>query len=70
MKDLEWFKQKIGKTIYRDSDGCSCPTCERIVENGLTVADEQHAEYIFDIQNEWAQEGIYLNYRDKKSLTS
>lgn len=66
MKNLKWFKQRIGKIIYRDSDGCDCPTCERIVENGLKIHDEQHTEYVFDIQNEWAQKGIILNYRDEK----
>lgn len=66
MKTLDWFIKRIGKTIYRDSDGCSCGTCKNIVENGIKIHDKQHAQYMFDTQNDWVSEGIMLNYRDEK----
>lgn len=66
MKNLKWFKQRIGNIIYRDSDGCDCPTCKRILQEGLVIADEYHAQYVFETQNELANDGIILNYRDEK----
>lgn len=66
MKTLQYFKDRIGKKIYRDSDGCDCDSCKKVLKEGLLVHDEDHAQYIFDAQNDWASEGILLNYRDEK----
>jgi hypothetical protein len=30
------------------------------------VSDRQHADYLAEIDSEFANEGIYLNYRDEK----
>lgn len=68
MHILKWFKNRIGKRIYRDDDGCNCETCKDVVKTGLTIRDEQHAQYIYDIQNGFADEEVYLNYRDKKTI--
>lgn len=74
-KTREWFSERIGKRIYRDSqclkdkEEC-CETCKHISENGLIVADEFHAGYLSDIDHDFASEGIYSNYRDTKELLS
>lgn len=67
MKTKAWFKSRIGKRIYRDDYGCDCHTCKDIVENGLVIWHKyNHYEHIYDNQNEFANEGVFLNYRDKK----
>ncbi len=69
MKNLDWFKKRVGKRIYRDAVKCHCSSCDDVVCvvcNGLTIADEDHAVYLYDNQNEFANEGIFLNYRDEK----
>jgi hypothetical protein len=62
----EWFLARVGEIVFRDTDGCNCPTCKNIIENGILIRDEEHAEYMFEIQNELGAEGIELNYRDTK----
>ena len=64
-KTLRWFTNRIGKKIYRDHHKC-CGHCDEVVKNGLIVSDKQHAEYLYLNQNDFAAEGVYLNYRDKK----
>ena len=62
-----WFKNHIGKRIFRDADSCTCPHCANVVENGLVIYNEQHADYIYTTQNDYYYEsGIELRYRDKK----
>lgn len=63
---LQDFINAIGKTVYRDSNGCSCPDCKVILEEGLIIKDKDHAEYLFEIQNEFFVDGINLNYRLEK----
>jgi hypothetical protein len=60
---LEDFKANIGKRIFRDSNKCPCETCKDIKENGILVRDTEHAEYMFQIQEDFAMEGLHLNYR-------
>lgn len=66
MTTLDDFKKAIGKTVYRDSNGCSCNDCRYIETNGLIIRDELHAEYLCDIAIEYAFDGINLNYRLEK----
>lgn len=66
MQTLKWFKSKIGKRIYRDTSGCHCESCTRVETEGIIVMDEVHADYLFHNQNDFADEGLYLNYTDKK----
>jgi hypothetical protein len=68
MKTLQWFKEQIYQTIFRDDNGCPCNNCKEILENGLVVRDEDHARYIFEMQNDLGAEGIELNYRDSKTV--
>lgn len=65
MKSLEWFQERIGKRIYRDDSGCSCHHCKYIVEHGIIVESEGHAEYMYWTQNEFFNDGgVVLNYRN------
>ena len=66
MKTLKWFKDRIGKRIFRDFSECPCKDCKETQEFGIMVVDAQHAEYLYDIQNEYKIDGIDLNYRDTK----
>lgn len=67
-KPTEWFVARIGKRIYRDMQGekhC-CSTCQHVAENGLTVGDEMHADYLANTDACFsAESGIFSNYRDK-----
>lgn len=66
MKDLQWFRDRVGKTVYRDDNGCDCDLCQDAKEFGVTIHNEYHASHLFDIQNDYSHEGINLNYRDEK----
>ena len=61
MKTLQWFKDRIGKRIYRDHNGCPCESCTRRNERGIVVAGEYHAKYLYDISCE-----LMTEYRDLK----
>jgi hypothetical protein len=64
MKPLKFFKDRIGKLIFRNDSGCACQKCRDVVKNGLVVQSEDHAEYLYWTQNEFANDGCELNYRD------
>jgi len=63
MKSLQWFINRIGKKIYRDSDNCECSTCKEVVKNGLIIHDKNHAEYLHMVHSEG------IDYRDKQKDT-
>lgn len=63
-KTKEWFKERIGKTIYRDATKHCCNTCDHVATHGVTVADEDHAEYLAMIDMDFGADGVYSNYRD------
>jgi len=65
MQTLSWFNSKIGKKIFRDYYKC-CATCDEIFENGLLVKSKEHAEVLYNTQNDFEAEGRVMNYRDKK----
>jgi len=60
MKDLSWFQERIGRRIYRDAVSCGCTICKSGTIHGVFVFDENHAQYLFDCQNE-----IGIRYRDE-----
>lgn len=67
MKPLQWFLNRIGKRIYRTSNGCSCGTCQGILENGIIVGDEFHAAYLHDWEGYKSEDGsIHIRYVDTK----
>lgn len=65
MKTKEWFLEKVGQRIYRDYHKC-CQTCDMIAENGLIVCDNDHADYLYEIQCAFFDDGLDLHYRDEK----
>lgn len=52
----QWATDRIGKTVYRKEDTCSCGVCQDIAEKGLVIQDQLHATYITDCAME-------MNYR-------
>lgn len=64
-KSKQWFIERIGKRIYRDSRTC-CLHCADVGENGLLVCDEQHASYLAGVDADFGSEGVFSNYRDEK----
>ena len=66
MQTKKWFINRIGKKIFRDDSCCKCIHCKNILKNGVTIADDLHADYLYEAQNDYYGEGILINYRDKK----
>lgn len=64
-KSEEWFMARIGKRVFRDNCEC-CPACKRIAEEGLIVRNKIMSKHLAAVDNDYAAEGIYLNYRDEK----
>lgn len=57
IKDLQWFKDRVGKQIYRHTEtNCKCAVCMDVLKRGLIIHDEIHAQYLFDCQNEMGLE--------------
>jgi hypothetical protein len=61
----KWFFQRIGSTVFRNSF-CNCAACQKIMENGLVIADEQHADYVASFEAESHIEGTPVKYFDTK----
>jgi hypothetical protein len=59
--NLQWFKDRVGKKVYRTKSSCNCMVCSDVFEFGLYIADEFHANYLFDCQND-----LDLYYFDEK----
>ena len=64
-KPREWFVERIGKRIFRDSRRVCCGHCARVGKEGLIVHDEQHADYLACVDMDFGAEGIFSNYRDE-----
>ena len=64
-RTFRWFKNRIGKRIFRDKSTCDCAHCRAVEKEGLIVFDKQHAQHLADIDADFATCGAYLNYRDK-----
>lgn len=62
----KWFLTRRKKRIFRDDNKCGCLGCKEVLENGLVIHDEQHAEYLLMEQNDRANDKIFVNYRDRK----
>ena len=62
----QWFKDRIGKRVFRNAVSCPCNTCTRVEKKGLIINDEMHAESLCDWEGIYMHEKeIDLNYRDK-----
>lgn len=60
-KTLKWFKERIGKRIFRKNNVCGCGICLNVWKEGLIIKDEMHAQYLFMHETE-----SDLNYFDKE----
>ena len=66
MKNIKWFTDRIGQTIYRDAIEVDNMFARKLGYKPVTITDKYHAQYLFDIQNDFkADDGIDLNYREK-----
>lgn len=63
---LQWFIDRIGKRVYRTSNGCGCSTCQRILEEGIMIEDEFQAEYMHDMEGCAELDGNTMRYFDTK----
>jgi len=53
---LQWFKDRIGKRVFRPMTTCRCKTCEDAYLNGVEISDDGHAKYLMDIEGAYGQE--------------
>ncbi len=63
-EQVKWFKDRVGKTIWRKNlcpANPPCYICSESYSEGLVLRDEQHAHYVADCSME---EGI--KYFDSK----
>jgi len=58
----DWFLDRIGKKIYRNNTYC-CEHCYKVYKEGLLLADEMHANYVYDCYSE----DRYLMYFDTRA---
>ena len=67
-KSAEWFmeRMKTGKRVYRDKIPKCCPHCDHVEAEGLIVGDAQHASYLSTVDIDYANENIFMNYRDER----
>lgn len=66
MKTKQWFIDRIGKTVFRDPSPFYSENEQEAFEHGIEISNMEQAIYMFDIQSDFAAEGVYLNYRDIK----
>lgn len=65
MKPLTWFQERVGKKVRRDAIKHDNMFARKLGYNIVEVRDKYHAQYLFDIQNDFmADDGLDLNYRD------
>jgi len=60
----EWFLSKIGSVLFRNDDGCPCPVCKAVYDNGVRVDNRNIAIYLYDIECSYNADGDPLRYFD------
>ncbi len=63
----QWFLDRVGKTVYRNDNGCPCDVCKRVLEEGLIIGGDFHAEYLYDMEGDCSADGGSLRYFDTRS---
>lgn len=61
---LRWFKNRVGKRIYRPETSCKCHNCKKVADEGLIITDEFHAQCLHAYHLECG----YM-YQDKPTKT-
>lgn len=62
----QWFYDRIGKRVYRNTTTCPCEPCRVVTEKGLVIQDEMHASYLYDMEGAYFHDGAKLRYFDTK----
>ena len=44
-----WFKNRIGKKVYRNKNTCFCKQCETNYQEGIVIDDTIHAEHLAEV---------------------
>jgi hypothetical protein len=52
MRTKQWFRDRIGKIVFRTTLDCDCQICKKIYESGLYITDMLHADYVHMVSNE------------------
>ena len=68
MNTKQRFIDRIGKRVYRNTLTCTCRDCQSVEGNGLVIEDKIHAQYLFDVYNDYNCEGTFIEYTDEKPL--
>jgi len=61
--DKDWFTERVGQRVFRTKGDCYCDACEKVYLEGLIIQDKQHAQYLYDCQNEL---GLYYYTKNKQ----
>lgn len=65
LERLKWFKDRIGKRVFRNNSTCKCSVCASVEEKGLIIEDEMHASYLMDMEGcSWEDGQIGIKYFD------
>lgn len=62
----KWFRDRIGTRLFRNSNGCPCAICSYILEMGVIVENQFHADYMCDNEGDYAADGLDLKYFETK----
>lgn len=62
----KWFRDRVGKTVYRNRTTCKCRVCESSYIHGVQIADEFHAMYLWEWEGTSNYEDNDLRYFDTK----
>jgi hypothetical protein len=46
----QWFLDRAGKRVFRESNGCTCGVCEHNQKNGVVITSDMHALYMLDME--------------------
>ena len=64
-KRQQWFRDRIGKTVYRNDIDC-CERCKKVYEEGLVISDQMHADYLNDMESISHAEDRPVKYFDTR----
>ncbi len=62
---LTWFKERIGKRVFRTRSHCNCEFCNNVTERGMILLDEEDAIAHYNNELKFEKEGCNLEYRDE-----
>jgi hypothetical protein len=51
-KELQWYKDRIGKKVFRVKNICQCDYCLKYSREGMIIHNELHANYLYEVQND------------------